>query len=223
MTYFTFVTLIRPIHCFLLVRFILFSTSYPLNDHELRLSINNYTLYNDESPYTSIVSWDTSQVADMKWLFGKHRGTYNNFQGDLSKWNTSKVTTLYAMFRSCTLFNSDLSQWDVSLVTDMASLFDGAESFNSNLELWDVSGVIYMNHMFDSACEFNSNLNKWDIQNVLDMNFIFHYARKFNQKLCWNLEKVRLSLHMFKNSQGMIREYPHCLGGVETYNGEEDL
>jgi len=223
MIYVTFFTFFRLIHYFALVILISFSTSHLLSNHELRFSVDNYTFYGDESPYGPIASWDTSHVTDMKWLFGKNRGTYNNFQSDLSQWNTNKVTTLYAMFRSCALFNSDLNRWDVSQVTDMASLFDGAESFNTNIESWDVSRVVDMNHMFDSAYEFNSNLNKWDIKNVWDMNFIFNYARKFNQVLCWNLENVRLSLHMFKNSQGMIGDYPRCLRGEEIYKGEEEL
>ena len=39
--------------------------------------------------------------------------------GDLSRWDTSNVTTMYRMFCDARAFNGDLSRWDTSKVTDM--------------------------------------------------------------------------------------------------------
>eukprot|EP00519_Triparma_laevis_P003093 CAMPEP_0182500088 /NCGR_PEP_ID=MMETSP1321-20130603/8263_1 /TAXON_ID=91990 /ORGANISM="Bolidomonas sp., Strain RCC1657" /LENGTH=49 /DNA_ID= /DNA_START= /DNA_END= /DNA_ORIENTATION= len=39
------------------------------------------------------------------------------FNGDLSTWNVSNVTTMAGMFGSASVFNGDLSSWDVSNVT----------------------------------------------------------------------------------------------------------
>ncbi|KAL7425711.1 hypothetical protein ACHAXM_000133 [Skeletonema potamos] len=57
-------------------------------------------------------------------------------QGDLSNWNTSCVTTMYAMFYEASAFNGDISSWDTSAVTDMRGMFWGATSFNQNLCAW---------------------------------------------------------------------------------------
>ena len=43
------------------------------------------------------------------------------------------------MFYDADSFNGDLSGWDVSSVTSMISLFFGADSFNGSLSGWDVS------------------------------------------------------------------------------------
>ena len=42
----------------------------------------------------------------------------------------------------------EISNWDTSRVTDMSWLFDGASSFNQPLNNWDVSKVMDMESMF---------------------------------------------------------------------------
>ena len=44
------------------------------------------------------------------------------FNGDLSKWNVSKVKDMYGMFAH-SVFNGDISGWDVSRVEDMNEMF----------------------------------------------------------------------------------------------------
>ena len=46
---------------------------------------------------------------------------------------TSKVTTMYNMFRNATLFNGDISKWDTSAVTDMYAMFYQATTFDQNI------------------------------------------------------------------------------------------
>lgn len=57
-------------------------------------------------------SWDTSQVNDMHRVF-----TNSKFQGDISSWNMTFVTTVRQMFLGCESFDGDLSKWDVSNVS----------------------------------------------------------------------------------------------------------
>ena len=45
-------------------------------------------------------------------------------------------------------FNGDVSQWDVSAVTSMAFMFSSAEYFNGDVSKWDVSAVTDMRNMF---------------------------------------------------------------------------
>ena len=44
------------------------------------------------------------------------------FNVDISKWDTSNVTTMGCMFRNAHAFYGDLSRWDTSNVTDMAGM-----------------------------------------------------------------------------------------------------
>ena len=56
-----------------------------------------------------------------------------SFQGDISKWNVSRVTDMTGMFKSAVLFNGDISQWDVSRVAKMDHMFMNADSFKRQL------------------------------------------------------------------------------------------
>ena len=44
----------------------------------------------------------------------------NKFNGDISPWTVSRVTSMRYMFYETRLFNRDISYWDVSSVADMA-------------------------------------------------------------------------------------------------------
>ncbi len=99
---------------------------------------------------------DTSDITDMSSLFQGN----TNFNGDISKWNTSKVENMSYMLRA-TAFNKPLNNWDVSSVTDMTAMFYGASAFNKPLNNWNVSSVEYMSHMFSEATAFNQDLSGW--------------------------------------------------------------
>ena len=70
------------------------------------------------------------------------------------------------MFFGARAFNGDLSKWDVSKVccpclpftsppfpqvTNMSSMFDGAAAFNGDLSTWDVSKVFFVLVCFSQA------------------------------------------------------------------------
>ena len=69
-------------------------------------------------------------------------------QGDLSSFDTSKVTDMYAMFMD-TDYNQSLSTWDVSSAVDMSYMFQGVDATTSAdftelqpyIDNWDVSQV----------------------------------------------------------------------------------
>merc|ERR1712032_124897 len=101
--------------------------------------------------------WNMSAVADMRQLFNPDLVPgADKFNGDISKWDVSRVTNMWSMFYSASSFNGDLSKWDVSSVTDMGGMFCSAASFNGDLSKWDVSSVTDMNIVFAFASSFNS-------------------------------------------------------------------
>ena len=80
-------------------------------------------------------------MANMKALFA-HSSTRDvtSFNADISRWDVSKVTTMYEMFKGATSFNADISKWDVSRVTDMRRMFYAASSFSQKLSgAWSTS------------------------------------------------------------------------------------
>ena len=42
----------------------------------------------------------------------------STFNGDISRWNTEKVTNMYYMFHSASAFNQDIGEWNTAKVTD---------------------------------------------------------------------------------------------------------
>ncbi|MFT4343190.1 MAG: BspA family leucine-rich repeat surface protein, partial [Candidatus Woesearchaeota archaeon] len=106
----------------------------------------------------------------------------NNFQPNISHWDTSKVTNMRGMFHT-SQFNGDISNWNVSSVTNMGYMFYNAKSFNQPLYSWDVSSVIDMAWIFSSAHSFNQYIGDWDVSKVTNMGGMFRDASNFNQPI----------------------------------------
>ena len=84
------------------------------------------------------------------------------FNGDLSRWDVSKVTDMYEVFAKATAFNGDISRWNVARVTDMSGLFWEAAAFNVDISGWDLTSVTNMEYaMFYGATSFNQDLCAW--------------------------------------------------------------
>ena len=62
---------------------------------------------------------DVSKLDDMTRLFSYE---LRNFNGDISQWDVSHVTSMDSMFKN-SKFNGDISMWDTSNVKDMYSMF----------------------------------------------------------------------------------------------------
>merc|ERR1712194_454040 len=68
----------------------------------------------------------------------------------------------------------DISDWDTSRVTDMSGMFLNAKAFNQPLT-FDTSSVINMRGMFAGADAFNQPLS-FDVSSVTMMDFMFNFA-----------------------------------------------
>ena len=174
----------------------------PFTNDTLRRAVKDYLDGGDRKKrivekYGEISNWDTSKVTNMYGLF---KGA-TSFNQPLNNWDVECVEDMSHMFSGATSFNQPLNNWDVWRVTNMSFMFKQATSFNQPLN-WDVINVTNIHHMFWDANSFNQPLNNWEMFEVCDMRFMFFWASSFNQPLNkWNafVKGAHMS-YMFSNA-----------------------
>ena len=100
----------------------------------------------------------------------------NILELDLSNFDTSKVTNMYAMFNGMSnLTTLNLSNFDTSKVTKMWAMFDGMSNLTTlNLSNFDTSKVTDMQYMFYGMSNLTSlNLSSFNTSQVTDMSWMF--------------------------------------------------
>ena len=90
--------------------------------------------------------WDTSRVKDLSGETDNTGFFPRNFNGEITNWDTSAVTTMEYTFLGASAFNTEL-RWDTSKVATMRGTFLEAAKFNRQL-VWDTSRVTDMEIMF---------------------------------------------------------------------------
>lgn len=144
-------------------------------------------------------------VTDMQGAFA-----WSTFNGDISSWDTSRVTNMSKMFERAPAFNADISGWNTSRVTNMSSMFEQASAFNADISGWDTSRVTNMSKMFYVAAAFDQALSGWNTALVTDMSSMFASAQKFNGDVSkWNTSSVKSIESMFYGSgfHGDVRSW----------------
>lgn len=158
----------------------------------------------DDITKTMIGTWDTSDVTDMSFAFDcaqTSQAGRANFNEDISKWNTSNVTTFYAMFQQQRIFNQSIGSWNTSKVTNFNYMFYGAQSFNQPIGAWNTSNATSMAQMFQGAVNFNQAIGGWDVSNVTDFSQMFFVASSFNKDISrWDVRNGVSFQFMFANA-----------------------
>ena len=151
-----------------------------------------------------VSGWDTSRVTNMSFMFGK----CYNFNCNISRWDTSRVTNMSHMFSDCSEFKCNISRWDTSRVTNMSHMFINCYKFNCNISRWDTSRVTNMSYMFTGCYEFNGDISKWNTSNVITMNSMFFCCSAFNIDISvWNVSKVQDMTCMFYQCFGLKNKF----------------
>jgi len=165
-----------------------FYTSYSKEVNGLKGSNNNITLkwnslitncvamFSDLSNiiYIDFSKFDTSKVFSMFLMFGNCISLKSL---DLSGFNTSLVTDMCSMFYECiSLTSLNLKNFNTSLVENMYTMFYDCYSLTSlEVNHFNTSLVKNMNNMF-SECKLitSLNLSNFNTSSVEDMNSMFY-------------------------------------------------
>jgi surface protein len=146
--------------------------------------------------------WNVSEITNMSCLFERSTtgklSERSKFNGDISGWDVSNVTTMFSMFHN-SVFNGDISKWNVANVEDMGWMFRGSE-FNGDVSKWDVSKVKTMECMF-AGSKFNGDVSKWKVGNVINMHAMFSGTPFDGDVSEWDVSSVTSMFSMFGSSK----------------------
>ena len=144
--------------------------------------------------YGTMPDWDVSEVTDMSgWNNGPtgFHGTmgYQGFNADITRWDTSGLKTMQAMFENTQSFQQDIGVWDTSGVTNMWATFKNS-AFNRDISGWNTSSVTVMKAMFLDNTAFNQDISSWNGTAAETVqNRMFEGATAFQAKFsCTNIE-----------------------------------
>ena len=141
---------------------------------------------------------NTSNVTNMENMFA---GASKLKEGNFSDWDTSKVTTMRAMFHRTTALESPVNFRDASNVEDMAFMFWNSKV--PSVSIGNAGKVKDMNRMFEGAL-----VEKVEIGNtssVTNMENMFTSATKLKEGNFsdWDTSKVKKMGHMFDRTSAL--------------------
>lgn len=150
----------------------------------------------------NVANWDISKVTDLTNVFSS---TQSLKTIDVSKWNTSNVTSFAGLFWNCSAQKIDVSNWKTSNVTSLYHTFDGVIGLTSPLDLskWDTSNVTDMTNTFannPNGFAGDLMLDNWNTSNVTTMYGMFSGSKLSTRGinvLNWNTSSVTIMYGMF--------------------------
>jgi prepilin-type N-terminal cleavage/methylation domain-containing protein len=176
----------------------------------------------------------TTGITNMSLLFADQTGgmdsTIQEFNEDISHWDTSSVTSMSQMFSGALAFNQPLNTWNVSQVQDFSYMFENTWSFDQPLNSWNTTSAttiegIFAGSSFNQAIgtwntsnisnmafafagsQFNQNIGGWNVSNVEDMTGMFNSATAFNQDISdWNTQNVSAMYAMFYSAMAFNQD-----------------
>ncbi|WP_434328863.1 BspA family leucine-rich repeat surface protein [Mycoplasma capricolum subsp. capricolum] len=190
------------------IRVVAMPTSIQIVPKELPKEITSTrAMFWDAEEFNQDISmWDTSNLETIDQMFVGAK----KFNQDISKWNVSNVRIMDSTFSETEEFDQDLSDWDVSNVVSMLQMFSKSKFNNNGKALtWNekTKNVKDMSTMFAKNHVFNQDISKWNVSNVEDMTQMFLEAKEFNQDLSeWNVGNVKKMRFMFGSAEKFINK-----------------
>ena len=126
-----------------------------------------------------VSSFITDNVTNMDYMFGSDDKSYGMKLTSITfgeNFNTSNVTSFFAMFRFCmSLPEVDISMFDTSSAKDLSRLFDRCNSLMQvDVSGFDTKTVENMSTMFQRCYALKTlDLSGWDTSNCEDMSYMF--------------------------------------------------
>lgn len=155
-------------------------------------------------------------IGDLSYAFGgaekksiSKRGIYTTIEKiDLSGWNTSRVTSMRAMFYDCNgLTDLNISNFDTREVTDMADLFNGCYSLHAlDVSSFQTSNVRNMSGMFSSCYLIESlDISGFDTSKVTNMNGMFSFCHRLENLLLGEFDTSQVTdmAYLFSGSRAL--------------------
>ena len=116
--------------------------------------------------------FDTSKMTTMYTMF---RGLRNITTIDCAGFNTSNVTDMDSTFNRTAIKRLDLHGWDTSKVTNMSTMFRDSSSLAYLDQNFDTSKVKSMNYMFcNEDLLKNIDVSNWDVSNCISLLGVFY-------------------------------------------------
>jgi len=150
-----------------------FKIDYPDWGHIMLSCLENpLQLPRSECGHRACVLTSMSISNEVSWWLSNDK-MHDECGNNVGSWNVSRVTNLdYAL--ALPTFNGDISRWDVMKVTSMEGTFQEAASFNRDLSAWNVVKVTNMERMFYSATSYTAiGIENWDVSAVRNFNMVF--------------------------------------------------
>ena len=162
----------------------------------------------------------TLQGAVDEWI-ADEQDALRKYGAPIAEWDTSRMTTLAALFKDAATFNAPIGRWNTAKVVDFSYMFYGAASFDSDISDWDTSAAEDFSYMFYSYQDIDSNvfrghgsggppsdgppstfnqpLDRWVTSNVKTTAFMFYAVLSFVQELpSWDMSNNEDMTAMFK-------------------------
>ena len=139
------------------------------------------------------------------------------FNGDISLWNTHKVTDLNSMFSRASKFNGDISRWNTNHVTGMQRMFQRASNFNADISKWNTARVTSMLRTFSDASRFNADISKWNTARVSIMSYMLKGAESFCKPYAPKVSLIRGGLWSLFQRTWAFQMYDSCCRSCDGY------
>ncbi len=130
-----------------------------------------YLFYDDTAFETIDLSrYNTSQVTNMSYFFSNCSNLKNIIYGD--EFTTANVTTMDGVFSYSALETIDLSRYNTSQVISMAALFNACSNLKNIVygDEFSTANVKNMDWMFSSAAIDTLDLSNWNTSQVTNMS-----------------------------------------------------